>query len=102
MSRSWKEIRDELDVDERLVEEHRTRMMAEVRAYRLAEIRKAHSLTQEQVAREMGVQQTRVSQIERGEIDRSEISTLRAYIEALGGHLELIADFGKGSRVVVG
>ena len=41
----------------------------------------------------MGISQRRVSAIERGDIDRSELTTLRAYIEALGGHIHIVAEF---------
>jgi predicted XRE-type DNA-binding protein len=42
----------------------------------------------------MGISQARVSAIERGQIDRTELSTLAAYVAALGGKLEIVADFG--------
>ena len=54
-------------------------------AYRLREIREAHSMTQIDVARELGVGQNRVSQIERGDIGHSQVDTLRRYVEAIGG-----------------
>ena len=70
------------------------RPRAEARAYRLAELRKARRLTQVEVASAMGVGQPRVSQIERGDLDTAELPTLRKYIEALGGRLRVVADFG--------
>jgi hypothetical protein len=42
-----------------------------------------------------------VSAIERAKVDTSERRTLAAYIRALGGRLEIIADFG-AERLVVG
>jgi hypothetical protein len=42
----------------------------------------------------MGVTGPRVSAIERGDVERVEASTLRAYVEALGGRLQVIAEFG--------
>ncbi|CAO5162576.1 hypothetical protein FAIPA1_210098 [Frankia sp. AiPs1] len=42
-----------------------------------------------------------MSAIERANVDASELRTLAAYVKALGGHLEIIADFG-GERLVVG
>lgn len=72
-----------------------------MRAYRLAQMRKRQDLTQEQVAAEMGVRQPRVSQIERGELDRVELSTIRAYVAALGGRVELVADFGDERLVIL-
>ncbi|MGC5009307.1 hypothetical protein ACLQ2R_00945 [Streptosporangium sp. DT93] len=29
-----------------------------------------------------------------GQIDRAEVATLRSYVEALGGRLRVVADFG--------
>lgn len=49
----------------------------------------------------MGVSQARISKIERGDISRNEVDTLRAYVTALGGQLEIVADFG-GDRMVLG
>jgi DNA-binding XRE family transcriptional regulator len=71
------------------------------RAHRLAEIRKRLGLTQAEVAQRMNVRQERVSAIERAKVDTSELRTLSAYIKALGGRLEIVADFG-GERLVVG
>jgi hypothetical protein len=48
----------------------------------------------------MGMSQARVSPIEHGEIGRSEVDTLTAYVEALGGRLKLVADFGDSSVVI--
>lgn len=46
------------------------------------------------MAAAMGVAQPRVSAIERGQINSAELDTLRSYVEALGGRLRLVADFG--------
>ncbi|CAM5593956.1 transcriptional regulator [Streptomyces spiroverticillatus] len=70
------------------------RLTAEVRAYRLAELRREQSLTQRDVAATMGVSAPRVSAIEHGDADRTEVATLRSYVEALGGRLRVVADFG--------
>ena len=58
-------------------------------------------LTRAEVAQRMNVRQERVSAIERAKVDISELRTLAAYIRALGGRLEIVADFG-GERLVVG
>jgi Helix-turn-helix domain len=42
----------------------------------------------------MDVSQVRVSQIENGDIDRTEVGTLRSYVEALGGRLRIVAEIG--------
>lgn len=69
-------------------------LMSEIAAHRLADIRKARSLTQTDVARSMNVGQRRVSAIESAELARTEIGTIASYVEALGGQLRLVADFG--------
>ncbi|MFJ5957575.1 XRE family transcriptional regulator [Paenarthrobacter sp. NPDC092416] len=46
------------------------------------------------LAREAHISQNRVSQIERGNIEHTQIDTLRKYIEALGGTVEISARFG--------
>ncbi|MEV4757534.1 helix-turn-helix transcriptional regulator [Micromonospora sp. NPDC049559] len=67
-------------------------MLDESRGWRLADMRKRRGLTQEQVALRMGVSVARVSQIEGGDVSTQEV--LNRYVEALGGTLKLIADFG--------
>jgi transcriptional regulator with XRE-family HTH domain len=76
-------------------------MDAEVRAYRLKEIREEQGLTQVQVAERMHVKQPSVSALEGGEMDRAGLATIKAYVEALGGRVEVVADFGD-RKVVLG
>lgn len=83
------------------VEAGAARMIALSRATRLADMRKRLGLTQAEIAEQMHVRQERVSALERADITASELRTLGAYIEALGGRMEIIADFG-GERLVVG
>lgn len=76
------------------------RLVAEVRAHRLAEIRREQSLTQRAVADAMGVSAPRVSAIEHGDVSHAELATLRSYVEALGGRLRVVADFGDAEFTV--
>jgi len=57
----------------------------------LRELRKAHGLAQQRLAETLGIGQEGVSRLEK----RSDLllSTLRSYIEAMGGRLSLIAEF---------
>lgn len=48
----------------------------------------------------MGVRRERVAAIERAEPGAAEVRTLAQYVEALGGRLEIIAEFGE-ERVVL-
>ncbi len=49
----------------------------------------------------MHVSQRRISAVENGELDRTEIGTVTAYVEALGGKVQIVADFG-AEKLVVG
>jgi len=103
--RTWDEAEAGLEaagrIDEDAVSAHRDRMRAAQRAYRLAEIRKGRGMTQTDVAAEMHVTQRRVSAVERGTLSRTELGTVVAYVQALGGRVEIVADFGD-ERLVVG
>ena len=101
MVKNWSEVRETLDLDEVKVAEERDRLRTVTRAHRLAEIRREQGLTQTQVAKILQISQARVSKIERGDVERSELATLQAYVEALGGHVEVVASFGD-RRVVLG
>ena len=75
-------------------------LAARNRARTLAEQRTRLGLTQTEVAQRMGVPQDQVAAIERAEPGTTEVRTLVSYVEALGGRLELTAEFG-GDRVVL-
>jgi DNA-binding XRE family transcriptional regulator len=70
----------------------RERQEAYIRGQQLAEMRQAAEITQADLAASLGVSQARVSKIEHGE--NSGIDVVRAYIAALGGHLDVIASVG--------
>ena len=74
--------------DEKVAE--RQRAMED--ALELAELRRSRHVTQIQLATELGISQGNVSRLE----GRSSIylDTLRSYVQALGGHLEIAAVFG--------
>jgi DNA-binding transcriptional regulator YiaG len=93
-------IRDmdpEWDAPERIVarKESRDQLRAELRGTQLAEMRKRLGVSQRLLAERMGVSQARVSQIEHGQIGG--LDTLRSYVVALGGTLDVVADFGDHS-----
>ncbi|MET9066878.1 helix-turn-helix transcriptional regulator [Streptosporangium sandarakinum] len=62
--------------------------------HHLKELRKALGKTQVEVAAALGISQSRVSQIENGDIDTMELETLRAYAAALGGHVDVTISVG--------
>ena len=65
----------------------------------LQQLRKARSLTQEHVGRMLGKKQVSIAQLEK----RSDflLSTLRRYVRALGGELDLVVRFEDRAPVVL-
>jgi len=65
----------------------------------LRDLRRAHELTQRRMAEHLGVGQEGISRLEK----RSDllISTLRGYVEAMGGRLRLVAEFPDRPPVVL-
>lgn len=91
-------------------DEARTRQKAKGRATRAASLqpnselslkamRRARSMTQQQLSNALDIGQDSVSRLERRSDLR--ISTLRAYVEALGGRLTLLAEFPEQPSVVI-
>lgn len=92
MARKFEELRSRMTSEQReRSREKAKRLRAEMP---LAELREARRLTQETLAGMLGNRQAAVSKIER----RADmyVSTLRRYVEALGGELEIIARFPEG------
>lgn len=101
-TKSWAEVRAAIpDTPEfrEAYEEERREMLGEIIAYNLAELRKLRSFTQVELARALNIAQPSLSALER----RSDVqlSTLREYIEGLGGHLEISAVFDDDLRVPI-
>jgi len=92
--RRVRDIHPDWDSAERVAARERSReeLRAEQRGYQLAQLRKNAGLTQAQLAAAMGISQARVSQIEHGKI--TEMDAVRAYVEALGGTVDVIARVG--------
>jgi DNA-binding XRE family transcriptional regulator len=63
----------------------------EVAVSQLREIRKQAGMTQVQVAKKLGVTAIRISQIETGDLEKVNVSTLRNYLNQLGAELSLVA-----------
>ena len=94
-ARYWDDLMEEFDFspdEKREIRQGADHVIAEVRARRLAEVRKRQNATQVEVAAAMGVSQARISRIEKGQLEKSEVETLAAYVKALGGKLKIIAD----------
>lgn len=65
----------------------------------LRDLRRAHKMTQTRMATALGISQDQVSRLEK----RSDLllSTLRKYVEGMGGSLSLIAEFPDRGPVVI-
>jgi len=95
--KKWAELKNETMSRAEQEEAHRE-AVSMLNALPLAEIRKARELTQEQLASTLAIPQGSVSKIER----RTDwyVSTLRRYIEAMGGTLHVVASFPGGDLEV--
>ncbi len=91
MSRKYEELRNKVRARPGAAERIAARVSELEREASLAEIRKALELTQQQLAASLGLTQPGISRIE-NETDLF-VSTLRNYVEALGGELEIAAVF---------
>lgn len=92
MSKKWR------DLKKRMSPAAQARIDARVRktlkSLPLVEIRKAIGLTQAEIAKRLAQSQGSVSKIENAA--DMYLSTLRKFIEAMGGELKLTATFAKG------
>lgn len=89
--RSTEDIMELLDLTEDEMKLGEQELDANIRAWHLQQLRKSRGLTQRKVAEEMHVSQPRVHEIEHGEVGRAGVDTLRSYIRALGGELQVTA-----------
>jgi transcriptional regulator with XRE-family HTH domain len=92
MAKSFKTLRKKMSPAAQQRAKEKTRLMLE--AMPLQELRKARALSQDEMAKTLGVKQAAVSKLER----RTDmyLSTLRKFIEAMGGNLEIVAHFPEG------
>jgi len=94
----WKDLKEDLRAsgkyDEDNVRKNVERLRSEIRTYRLAEIRENLDMTQQILATHLGISQSRVSQIEHGDLDNTEVGTLRSYFRELGGEVEVVVRIG--------
>jgi transcriptional regulator with XRE-family HTH domain len=91
MTVSLKEMMERRSPEERRRIEKRVKELI-VEVVTLRKLREEFALTQERVAERMGIEQETVSRIERQRTDLK-LSTLKKYISALGGDLQLVAKF---------
>ncbi len=92
MAKKWSELASKMAPEQRARAAERANEI--LREMPLVELRRQLNLTQEALAEALGTSQASVSKLER----RSDLylSTLRRYVEALGGELEITARFADG------
>ena len=98
---SWDEVRKKFPVNEKRVAKYAKMMQAAIDGVKLSELRQLRRLTQAQIAKRLKIDQSNVSRIERGKFDAVEIRTLRKYVEALGGELELRVKIDDASQRLI-
>jgi transcriptional regulator with XRE-family HTH domain len=93
MAKSFKNLKEKMSPRSRARAEKKAAELLE--GMPLYELRAARKLTQEKLAGALRVKQEAVSKLER----RTDmyVSTLREFIEAMGGELEITARFPEGS-----
>ena len=93
MAKPFSLLRDKMSPERRVRVEARVQQAIQDMA--LAELRAARDLTQEHLSDVLGVKQSAVSKLER----RADmyVSTLRSFIKAMGGDLEIRAVFPDGA-----
>jgi DNA-binding XRE family transcriptional regulator len=102
-ARRWQDVKAEAHrrSPELAAPERKARAEAAIDAYvvgwHLKELRKSLGKTQSDVAAALHVSQSRISQIENGDLDSMELETLRAYAAALGGHVDVTVTIGSRS-----
>lgn len=79
------------------VERIKSEMALAEHLYKLRELREALGLTQTVLAERVGVGQTRISNLEKGELSSAKIETVRRYLDALGLDLQISARRPDGS-----
>jgi len=90
---SWRSLYEGLPTGRRREIERRAREL-DLEAGALAEIREALGLTQQEMADRLQKAQPGIARLERQSDAR--LSTLRDYIRALGGQMEIVARFPAG------
>jgi DNA-binding XRE family transcriptional regulator len=98
----WADVRSrhiEAAGGEEAIEAGKQELLAQIVGYRLAEVRRARGLSQQQVAEKMGVTKGRVSQIEQGKVSGQGV--VARYAEALGGRLHQAIYFEDGDIAAI-
>ena len=97
MARKWNDLKQTMSPESRARVDARVRETLE--SMPLAEIRRAIGLTQTDLASQLDMNQGSVSKIEHAA--DMYLTTLRKYVQALGGELHLTARFPNGRQIEI-
>lgn len=95
IAQDWEELERDMHaagVSPEEIESGALALLAQARAHQLAGARKQLGVAQRDLAARMGVSVAHISLIEHGEL--TSFAVIARYVEALGGRLDLVADFG--------
>ena len=96
MATSFRKIREKMDPErQERIRKRTEEMLAELP---LQELRQARALSQQELAEVLGLNQATISKLER----RTDmyLSSLRRFVEAMGGELEISAKFPEGKVLI--
>jgi transcriptional regulator with XRE-family HTH domain len=93
MAKPFKNLRAKMSPDAKVASEKHARELRQ--EIRLAELHGALDISQEELAELLNKKQAAISRLERR--SDTHVSTLRAFVKALGGKLEIIASFPDAS-----
>ena len=89
MAKSFSALKNKMSLTaQKVVEEKTSQLLKDVLLY---EIREQLHMTQEEMATKLNTKQANVSRTERRR--NMKLSTLKRYIEAMGGELDIVAKF---------
>ena len=96
MAEKFSKLREELNEESQVRASTKTKVLLNNLA--LAELRRALELSQDDIATQMTLKQPAISKLEKS--TDMYLSTLRRYIEAMGGTLEIKAKFANGEVII--
>lgn len=91
------DVKKKRSLDEAIVMKLKQEMIDQTKLNSLADLRWVANLTQKDLAERLGVDQSRISRLESGDLTRAEVGSLAAYAAAMGGTLEITFHVGKHS-----
>lgn len=98
MSYTPEQFMKDNDITQEEVDEAKEELLEKTSPHRLKDARKSQSMTQKQLAKNLGVSQKRVSVLEGKDVDRIKLGTLKRYVAGIGGELHVTATMPDGDE----